>query len=366
MSLKEENLNKSGENFESLSGFLPEEILNFCNLKQKFRSQQIFSWIAKGAVDFDEMTNLSLNLREELKKSFHIYSTKVDKELKDPDGTVKLVIELFDGVKVESVLLMDKSNRKTACVSCQAGCPLKCAFCKTGQLGFLRNLSASEIVEEFFLLESRVGQLDNIVFMGMGEPMLNFKEIQKAIEILAHPKGRAFSKRRITISTSGLCSGIYEMADVLPEVRLAVSLTTATEDLRRELMPVAKANPLPKLKEAIRYFNEHSSRRVTLEMALMHNVNTSKESAQAVIDFASGLNCHINLIPWNPIEELNFETPTKRELQEFENRIKRAGLNATLRQKRGQKIGGACGQLGSLKQTKLKPASVKNKSLLIK
>ncbi len=354
-----------GKNFQSLSGFLPEGLLSFCNLDKKFRSEQIFSWIAKGAVDFDAMTNLSLSLRQELSEKFHVYSTRIDKELKDPDGTVKLVIELFDGAKVESVLLIDKSKRKTACISCQVGCPLKCAFCKTGQLGFLRNLSASEIVEEFFWLESRVGQLDNIVFMGMGEPMLNFDEILKAIEILSHPKGRSFSKRRVTISTSGLCSGIHKMADLLPEVRLAVSLTTATEDLRRDLMPIAKVNPLPKLKEAIRYFNDHSSRRVTLEMALMHNVNTSKESAQAVINFAKGLNCHINLIPWNPIEELDFETPTKTELQKFENQIKRAGLNATLRQKRGQTIGGACGQLGSIKQKKTED-SINKKSFLLR
>ncbi len=216
----------------------------------------------------------------------------------------------------------------------------------------MRNLSASEIVEEFLWLENRVGLLDNIVFMGMGEPMLNFDNVKKAIDILTYPKGRGLSKRRITISTSGLISGIYKMAEVLPEVRLAVSLTTADEELRKELMPIADSNPLAELKEAIRYFNSRSSRRVTLELALMHSVNTSKESARAVIDFAKGLNCHINLIPWNPIDELNFETPTKQELLEFEKELQIAGINVTLRQRRGQKIGGACGQLGSVKQTK--------------
>ena len=222
----------------ALSGMFPEEIQSFCGLKEKFRAQQIFHWIASGINSFDEMTNLSLDMRSKLKKDFSLFSTKIKEALKDKDGTIKLAVELYDGSVIETVLLTDKAKRKTACVSCQAGCPMKCAFCKTGQIGFLRNLSASEIVEQFLHLEREAGSLDNIVFMGMGEPMLNLPEIDKAIKILAHPKGRNLSKRRITISTSGLCNGIYEMADKGPEVRLAVSLTTADETLRSELMPI--------------------------------------------------------------------------------------------------------------------------------
>lgn len=335
------------EDKTALSGMLPEEIQDFCGLKEKFRAQQIFYWIASGAKTFDDMTNLSLDMRRQLNEKFSLFSTKIKETLKDPDGTIKLAIELYDGAVVETVLLTDKAKRKTACVSCQAGCPMKCAFCKTGQIGFLRNLSASEIIEQFLYLEQEAGTLDNIVFMGMGEPMLNLPEINKTINILSHPKGRNLSKRRITVSTSGLCKGIYEIADNGPEVRLAVSLTTADETLRTELMPVNKTNPLADLKKTIKYFNSKSNKRVTLELALMHGINTDKKAAEKVIQFAEGLDCYINLIPWNPIEGLNFKSPSEAEVRNFEGYLKKAGFNISTRQKRGQKIGGACGQLGS-------------------
>ena len=331
----------------ALSGMFPEEIQSFCGLKEKFRAQQIFHWIASGVNSFDEMTNLSFDMRSKLKKDFSLFSTKIKETLKDKDGTIKLAVELYDGSVIETVLLTDKAKRKTACVSCQAGCPMKCAFCKTGQIGFLRNLSASEIIEQFLHLEREAGSLDNIVFMGMGEPMLNLPEIDKAINILAHPKGRNLSKRRITISTSGLCKGIYEMADKGPEVRLAVSLTTADETLRSELMPINKTNSLDELKQAIKYFNSKSNKRVTLELALMKGLNTDKKAALQVIQFVKGLECFINLIPWNPVEGLNFKSPSETEVRNFETYLKKAGLNISTRQKRGQSIGGACGQLGS-------------------
>lgn len=333
-----------------LSGLFPEEIAAFCGLKQKFKASQIFLWIAKGTKTFEEMNNISLTERTFLRENFMLFSTTVNTVLKDPDGTIKLAIKLHDGAIIETVLLFDRAGRKTACVSSQAGCPVKCAFCKTGQIGFLRNLSAGEIVEEFLHLEAEAGRLDNIVFMGMGEPMLNLTEVKKAVQILTHPKGRNLSKRRITVSTAGVCSGIYEMADTGPEVRLAVSLTAANQNLREKLIPIAKSNPLPELKKAVRYFNLKSGKRVTLELALMKDINTSLKAANEVIDFAAGINCHINLIPWNPVEGLQFNTPTEVELRTFANRLEEAGLNITIRQKRGQKIGGACGQLGSIKR----------------
>lgn len=332
----------------ALSGMLPEDIFTACALKQKFRADQIFKWIACGAKTFGAMSNLSLELRKTLSDTFSVFSTSVFKTEIDSDGTIKLGIELSDKARVETVLLFDKAKRKTACVSCQAGCPIKCAFCKTGSLGFLRNLSAGEITEQFFHLEEKAGILSNIVFMGMGEPMLNLPEIKKAVSILTHPKGRNLSKRHITVSTSGICSGIYEMADKGPDVRLAVSLTTADEDLRKELMPVARSNSLKDLKKAIGYFNTRSSKRVTLELALLKGVNTSHKAAEQVIAFADGLNCHLNLIPWNPVAGLNFKTPSPSEVNNFERLLKKAGLNTTLRQKRGQGISGACGQLGSI------------------
>lgn len=334
--------------YQALTGMLPEEITDFCGLAQKFRGAQIFEWIAKGVFKFDEMTNLPIQLQKSLNSDFSASSTKIASVLKDPDGTVKLVIELHDGIHIETVLLSDKNGRKTACVSSQAGCPLSCAFCKTGQLGFSRNLRAEEITEQFFHLEKTVGKLDNIVFMGMGEPMLNLAAVKKAVEILTHPKGRALSKRRITVSTAGICEGIYRITDSCFDVRLAVSLTSADIKLRSSLMPVEKNNPLPELKKAIAYYNEKTGRRVTLELALMRGVNTSEAHAEKVKDFASGLNVHINLIAWNPIETLNFETPTMEEVSAFEKMLLNAGLNVTIRRRRGKKIGGACGQLGKL------------------
>ncbi len=329
-----------------LSGLLPEEITEQLSLTQKFRGLQIFKWIGNGADSFEKMTNLSKEIRAELCKKASVYSSSVSKVLKDPDGTIKLQILLKDGNAVETVLLTDKENRKTACVSCQVGCAMKCAFCMTGTLGLARNLEPNEIVEQFLFLEKECGHLDNIVFMGMGEPMQNLSAIRKAIAVLTDERGRNLSGRRITISTSGIVKGIYDLADNGPKIRLAVSLTTADSELREKIMPVAKGNPLPELKKAISYYAEKTGKRVTLEAALLKNKNTSLESANRMIDFAKGMNVNINLIPWNPVPGLDFEEPEISEVKNFVNILENAGLNVTLRTRRGRKIGGACGQLG--------------------
>lgn len=329
-----------------LTGLLPEEIAETLSLTQKFRAQQIFSWISKGAETFDQMTNLSKQDRAALSEKASIYSSNVSTVLEDPDGTIKLQISLHDGNAVETVLLTDREGRKTACVSCQAGCPMKCAFCQTGTLGLSRNLTAGEIVEQFLYLEKKAGPLDNIVFMGMGEPMLNLDGIRKVIAILTDKRGRALSSRRITLSTSGIVKGIYDLADNGPLIRLAVSLTTADEELRTSLMPVNKTNPLPELKKAIKYYAEKTGKRVTLEAALMKDVNTTDESAKRLIDFARGMDVNVNLIPWNPVKTLPFSEPSSKEVKDFLFKLERAGINVTLRTRRGQKIGGACGQLG--------------------
>lgn len=330
----------------ALSGLFPEEITEQLNILQKFRGNQIFKWIGNGADSFEKMTNLSKELRSELSEKAEIYSSTVKKVLKDPDGTIKLQILLKDGNAVETVLLTDKEDRKTACVSCQAGCAMKCAFCMTGTLGLARNLEPNEIVEQFLFLEKECGHLDNIVFMGMGEPMQNLSAIRKAIAILTDERGRNLSGRRITLSTSGIVKGIYDLADNGPKIRLAVSLTTADPELREQIMPVAKGNPLPELKKAISYYAQKSGKRVTLEAALLKNKNTSRESANRMIEFAKNLNVNINLIPWNPVPGLNFEEPDEFEVRNFIKMLDNAGLNVTLRTKRGRKIGGACGQLG--------------------
>lgn len=330
----------------SLTGLTPLQINEKLGLKQAFRGKQIFKWISSHAKSFSEMTNLSKELREELEEKAVIRSSTVNTVLKDPDGTIKLQIKLEDGLFIETVLLTDKADRKTACVSCQAGCAMKCAFCQTGTLGLARNLTTGEIVEEFMYLEEEAGTLDNIVFMGMGEPMMNLEAIRGAIAWLSSAEGRNLSTRRITLSTCGVIKGIYDLADNGPNIRLAVSLTTADEDLRERLMPVQKGNPLGELREAINYYANKTGRRVTLEAALLHGENTSKESANRMIDFARGIDVNINLIPWNPIDSLPFSEPDPAECKAFVSALENAGLNVTLRTRRGRTIKGACGQLG--------------------
>ena len=330
----------------SLAGLTPEEISSSLQLKPAFRAKQVYEWIAKGVESFDQMTNIDKATREKLDSSALLRSSSVSQVLRDPDGTIKLQITLNDGRAIETVLLTDKEGRKTACVSCQAGCAMKCAFCQTGQLGLGRNLTAGEIVEEFLFMEKEAGKLDNIVFMGMGEPFQNLDAIRKAVAVLTDPKGRALSSRRITLSTCGLIKVIYDLANFGPKMRLAISLTTADEDLRNQLMPVTKGNPLPELKKAISYFIEKTGKRVTLEAALLSGKNTGKESAERLIDFARGLDVYINLIPWNPVPGLDFETPSPEETRNFVRLLENANLNVNLRTRRGEKIGGACGQLG--------------------
>lgn len=332
-----------------MAGLLPEEICQNLNVSPAFRGKQIFKWISLGAESFDEMTNLPKDLRSSLEEKAVLRSSSVNQVLRDKDGSVKLQIKTRDGLLIETVLLIDIEGRKTACVSCQAGCAMACAFCQTGHLGFARNLTAAEIVEQFLFLEKECGELQNIVFMGMGEPMLNLESIRKAIAVLTNKEGRALGTKRITLSTCGIIKGIYDLADNGPKIRLALSLTTADPDLRAALMPVAKTNPLPEVRKAIDYYAKKSGRRVTLEAALLAGQNTGPESARRMIEFARGIDVNINLIPWNPIEALPFEEPSREECDAFVRSLEAAGLNVTLRRRRGAGIKGACGQLGSTK-----------------
>ncbi|MGI5171995.1 23S rRNA (adenine(2503)-C(2))-methyltransferase RlmN [Treponema sp. OMZ 840] len=330
----------------ALSGLLPERIAELIPSQPPFRGMQIFKWIASGAQSLDQMTDIPLSLRHSLAEKTTLFSSSVSRILEDTDGTTKLQIDLGDGLMIETVLLFDGEGRKTACLSSQAGCAMGCTFCKTGSLGFARNLSAAEIVEQFLYLEQRAGKLQNIVFMGMGEPLLNLEEVRNAVCIFSHKKGRALSLRRITLSTCGIIDGIYDLADRGPAVRLAVSLTTADPDLREELMPIARSQSLEKLAKAIQYYSDKTGHRCTLEAALLKGVNTGKKSAHNLINFARRLPVHINLIPWNKAEGLPYQTPSAEEIASFYRQLKGAGLNVTIRTKRGSNIAGACGQLG--------------------
>jgi 23S rRNA (adenine2503-C2)-methyltransferase len=331
-----------------LSGLLPEEIHALIQNEPFYRAKQIFKWISEGASSFNQMTNLSASLRETLSADYTIRNSRIEQKLIDPDGTIKLQLALNDNFCVETVLLIDSEKRKTACVSCQVGCAMGCAFCKTGTLGLARNLTPNEIVDQFLFLEQEAGKLDNIVFMGMGEPMHNLESIRKCIGILTHNEGRKLSSRRITISTAGIINGIYDLANNGPPVRLAVSLTTADPVLREKLMPVTKGNPLHDLKNAIGYFIEKTGKRCTLEAALLGGVNTDNSQAELLASFAKGLDTHVNVIPWNPVNDLPFTEPSRNECYRFIQKLEELGINVTMRMKRGEKIGGACGQLGKI------------------
>src|SRR5574344_1265817 len=332
----------------ALAGLSPEELVSSLSLSPSFRGTQIFKWVGSGVTSFDSMTNLSEAFRTELAGKAVLRSSSVTNTLRDPDGTIKLQITLQDGLAVETVLLTDREERKTACVSCQAGCAMRCAFCKTGTLGLARNLTAAEIVEQFLFLEQAAGPLNNIVFMGMGEPMMNLPAIRQAVAVLTDKRGRNLSSRRITLSTCGVIKGIYDLADNGPQIRLAISLTTANQALRETLMPIAKTNSLPELKKAIQYYIEKTGKRCTLEAALIGKKNTKQSDAKEFIEFARDLDVHINLIPWNPVPELDLEEPSKNECDKFYKTLNDARLKVTFRTKRGEKIGGACGQLGKV------------------
>ncbi|MDR0374313.1 MAG: 23S rRNA (adenine(2503)-C(2))-methyltransferase RlmN [Treponema sp.] len=319
-----------------------------------FRAKQIFRWLARGVRSFNDMTDISLVVREALEKRFSLYSSVISQQLSGNDGTVKIQITLEDGCTIESVLLADGKERKTACVSTQAGCAMGCVFCKTGAIGFRRNVRAVEIIEQFLHLRS-IAAFSNVVIMGMGEPLLNLPALREALAFVANgARGGtddAFSKRRITVSTSGIIAGIHDLADNGPDIRLAVSLTTADEAQREKLMPVTKTNPLPLLKKALVYYQRKTSKRVTLEAALLRNINTSRKHVDLLAEFARELDVVVNVIPWNPVAGLCFEgvplqEPDEAEVGRFIAALRGKGLNVTARFKKGREVAGACGQLG--------------------
>jgi len=339
-----------------LAGLIFDEVRELFSPYPPFRSSQIYKWLISGIDSFDEMNNLPLSLRKELAEKYALYPGEVSATRRDADGTVKLGISMKDGAVIEAVLLRDGKDRKTACLSTQAGCPIGCIFCKTGTIGYKRNLTAAEITCQFLYLLKHSHEIEkeisHIVIMGMGEPLLNLGELRKAIDFFTDRKGLNISKRRITVSTCGIAKGILDLADNGPDIRLAISLATAREELRRRLMPVSAENPLPLLREALLEYQKKMKRRITLEMVLLKGLNTSVSDAKAVREFARGLDAVINLIPWNQVEGLEFEglplcAPTQKEVSDYARALENEGQKVTTRMKKGRGISGACGQLGS-------------------
>jgi 23S rRNA (adenine2503-C2)-methyltransferase len=347
----------------SLAGLTLKELEKELSFLPRFRSSQIHKWIMCGAVNFDQMTNLPKSVRNELKSCFRVYSS-VNENCYNDTGTKKIVLRLEDGEKIESVLLKDGKKRLTACLSTQAGCPAGCVFCKTGSLGFSRNLNCGEIIEQFLFLknlsvkphEDKVESfdqtgIDNIVIMGMGEPLLNTVNLRKAVNVFTDPAGMNFSRRRITVSTCGICEGLSDIAKNGPYVRLALSLTTADEPLRQKLMPVTALNPLSKVKESLVLFQKNGGGRITLETPLLGGVNTRSKDAALTAVFAENLDTVVNIIPWNPVAGLEFQgkplrEPDKKETDNYAAMLKKHGLKVTMRLYKGRRVMGACGQLG--------------------
>lgn len=296
---------------------------------------------------FQDMTNIPGPERERLARLMpSLLGTSVDGQFRDEDGTVKLRIRLPDNVAVETVLLTDIEGRKTACISTQVGCPMACSFCKTGTLGFLRNLEAFEIVEQYLHLTRMYGRPSNLVFMGMGEPLLNLPEVRRSVEILSHPDGMGLSLRKITISTCGLVEGIRDLADSGPHVRLAVSLTSAVETTRSQLMPVNRGQGLSALRDALTYYQQKTGDRITLEAVLIGGVNDQHQDIKALVEWSRPLNVQVNLIPWNPVPELPYREPSRRAVEDAVALLESAGIPVTRRMRRGRGVLGACGQLG--------------------
>jgi 23S rRNA (adenine2503-C2)-methyltransferase len=316
----------------------------------RFRADQICGWIyVKKIFDCHSMTNLSKNLKEKLAYEAPVKVPLQLKEQKSSDGTRKYLWRLEDGNRIESVLL-DHGNHTTACVSSQVGCPLACAFCATGKAGYARNLSAGEIVGQFLLMEQRLGRdINNVVFMGMGEPLLNEANVFKSIGALNHPKMRNLGGRHITVSTSGIVPGIRNLADFEVPVRLSVSLHAPNDALRDKLMPINKQYPLTALVEAMRYYKKRTGERITIEYVLIDRVNDDPQLAFEMAALLDGLGVYVNVISYNPVNTPIIGSAMKRpapaRIKAFCAALAELSMEFELRREKGTDILAACGQL---------------------
>ena len=321
--------------------------MSILSLDKPFQARIIRDNLIKGVTSFDEMTSLPKALRERLSKERGSALTGRIIRKEEADSTVKIAVSFPDGAIIECVRLSDGTGRYTACLSSQVGCAMGCAFCKTGTMGLIRNLTAVEIVEEFILLSSLGERISHIVFMGMGEALHNFTASIDAAMELHRESGFDISFRKMTISTCGLVPGINKLTELDIPIRLAVSLVSADDDIRSDIMKVNRSYPLKELKDALLRFQHHQDRRLTLEYCMLSGVNTDRKSAEQLASFVKGLDALVNLIPWNPIPELGFRTPAEEEIRQFEKDLKSLGINYTIRRSKGRSISGACGQLAT-------------------
>jgi len=332
----------------TLAGMRIEELENLMKkLKaSNFRAKQIQNWVyLKSISNIDEMTNLSLAFREDLKRVAVVTNTKVKRKQVSKDGTIKYLVEFSDGECVETVLMrFDNRANLTACVSSQVGCAVNCSFCATGKGGFKRNLTAAEIVEQVLTIQRDTGlKITNVVFMGQGEPLLNLKNVIKAIEILNTEC--QIGSRRITVSTSGIADKVVDFAKANNQSTLAWSLHAPTDEIRNKIMPINKKYSILDMKKALNKYFEIAGRRVTIEYLLIKDLTDTIDCAKKLAELLNGIKCNINLIPYNPVIENDYKKPSNNSVMKFKFLLEHSGKKVTVRLERGADIDAACGQL---------------------
>ncbi|MCW5520048.1 23S rRNA (adenine(2503)-C(2))-methyltransferase RlmN [Aureitalea sp. L0-47] len=319
---------------------------------KKFRGDQVYEWLwNKGVHSFEDMTNISKDTRAQLEERFVINHIKVDSLQKSTDGTIKNAVRLHDGYVVESVLIPTES-RTTACVSSQVGCSLDCKFCATAKLKRMRNLNPDEIYDqvvaihrESILYHDR--PLSNIVFMGMGEPLMNYKNVLKSVEMITSDEGLGMSPKRITVSTSGVPKMIRKLADDEVKFNLAVSLHSAIQETREQIMPFAKQFTLTDLRDALEYWYSKTKRRITYEYVVWKDVNDTDADIKALIQFCKYVPCKVNLIEYNPIDDGEFQQASDEAINRYISGLESQRIPVTVRRSRGKDIDAACGQLAN-------------------
>ena len=331
-----------------------EQLRNFfvSNNDKAFRGNQVYEWLwQKRAHTFEDMTNVSKETRAMLAANFVINHIKVDTLQRSEDGTVKNAVRLHDDLIVESVLIPTET-RTTACVSSQVGCSLDCNFCATARLKRMRNLEPGEIYDQVAAIdnESRLyydRPLSNIVFMGMGEPLMNYPNVMKAIEMITSPEGLGMSPKRITVSTSGIPKMIKKMADDDVKFKLAVSLHSAVEEIRNEIMPFTKNFPLTDLRESLEYWYRKTKSKITYEDVVWKGINDDKKSIDALVKFCKYVPCKVNLIEYNPIDDGMFQQASNEAIDSYISALTKSNIVAKVRKSRGKDIDAACGQLAN-------------------
>ena len=324
--------------------------------EKPFRAKQIYEWLwQKNAGTFEEMSSLGKSFREKLEANYFIDKIKLDDQQISSDKTIKCAFEVEKGQVVEGVLIPTKS-RTTACISSQVGCSLACAFCATGRLKLMRNLTAGEIVDQVVYLrnqaEDRYQQnLTNIVYMGMGEPLLNYKNVLRSTEILCSEDGLGISPRRITVSTAGISKMIKKLGDDEVKFNLALSLHAANDEKRNKLMEINESNNLESLREALIYFHEKTASRVTFEYIIFKDFNDNLEDAQELAEFAKCVPCKINIIEYNPIDDGIYQQADSNKVATFASFLEDKNLIVNVRRSRGKDIDAACGQLANKNKT---------------